>query len=66
VKSRKRWPERRTDEQAKRKGSDEALRHFYRAIELDPNYAAAHGMTARAYVRRTAGGWVKNRAFEVA
>ena len=30
-------------------GNEEALAHFYRAIELDPNFAAAYGMAARCY-----------------
>jgi TolB-like protein len=49
-----------------REGNDEALAHFYRAIELDPNYAAAHGLAARTYLQRNAGGWVTDRAREVA
>lgn len=28
-------------------GSTEALKHFHRAIELDPSYAAAYGLAAR-------------------
>ncbi len=47
-------------------GNDEALAHFCRAIELDPNYAAAYGLAARAYVQRNSGGWVKNREQEFA
>jgi adenylate cyclase len=45
-------------------GNDEALTHFQRAIALDPNYAAAHGLAARTYVQRSAGGWVTDRARE--
>ena len=41
------------------------MSHFYRAIELDPNYAAAYGMAARVYTQRNSGGWMKDRAFEV-
>jgi adenylate cyclase len=40
-----------------REGSSEALRLFYRAIELDPDFAAAHGMAARCYVWRKSNGW---------
>ena len=40
-----------------REGNDEALLHFHRAIELDPNYAAAHGFAARAYIQRKSGWW---------
>src|SRR5262249_36938028 len=41
-----------------REGNDAALGHFYRAVELDTNYAAAHGLAARTYVQRNAAGWV--------
>jgi TolB-like protein/class 3 adenylate cyclase len=40
----------------------EALRLFYRAIELDPNYAAAYGMAAWCHVLRKNYGWVPNNA----
>ena len=36
----------------------EALRLFYRAIELDPNFASAHGLAAWCYVRRRLSGWM--------
>jgi tetratricopeptide (TPR) repeat protein len=49
-----------------REGNDEALAHFYDAIQLDPNYAAAYGMAARVYTQRNSGGWIKDRAYEVA
>ena len=49
-----------------RDGNDDALSHFYRAIQLDPNYAAAYGMAARTYVQRNSGGWFQDRAHEVA
>ena len=49
-----------------REGSDEALRRFNRAIELDPNYAAAYGMAARMYVQRNSGAWLRDRAYDVA
>jgi adenylate cyclase len=49
-----------------REGNDEALAHFHRAIEIDPNYAAAHGLAARTYVQRNAGGWVTDRPHELA
>jgi TolB-like protein/DNA-binding SARP family transcriptional activator/Tfp pilus assembly protein PilF len=38
-------------------GNSEALSHFHSAIELDPNFAAAHGLAARALVQRNSGGW---------
>ena len=44
----------------------EALRLFYRAIELDPNFATAHGMAAWCYLWRRAHGWTTDRAQEIA
>src|SRR5207247_1778623 len=35
-----------------REANDDALRMFYRAIELDPDFASAYGMAARCYVAR--------------
>ena len=49
-----------------REGNDLALAHFYRATEIDPNYAAAHGLAARTYAQRNAGGWVTSRSYAVA
>jgi adenylate cyclase len=49
-----------------KEGNDQGLQHFYKAIQLDSNYAAAYGMAARMYVQRNAGGWVRDRAYEVA
>ena len=49
-----------------REGNEEALSHFYKAIQLDPNYAAAYGMAARAYVQRNAGGWHQDLTYEIA
>jgi TolB-like protein/class 3 adenylate cyclase len=44
----------------------EALTNFYRAIELDPGFAAAYGMASRVYVLRRGGGWMADRKSEVA
>ncbi len=49
-----------------RDGNDAALEHFYRAITLDPNYAAAYGLAARTYVQRNSGGWMSDHAKESA
>jgi TolB-like protein/class 3 adenylate cyclase len=38
----------------------EALKLFYRAIELDPEFASAHGMAAWCYVLRRNYGWRAN------
>jgi len=48
-----------------REGNDNALTSFYRAIELDPNFASAYGMAARSYSQRRASGWVKDRQWEI-
>jgi TolB-like protein/class 3 adenylate cyclase len=49
-----------------RESNEETLSNFYRAIELDPNFASAYGMAARTYVRRKAGGWIMDREREFA
>ena len=48
--------------QCTREANDEALALFYRAIELDPNFASAYGMAARCYLQRKGFGWVTDRA----
>ncbi|MBZ6076994.1 adenylate/guanylate cyclase domain-containing protein [Microvirga puerhi] len=47
-----------------RESNNEALRLFYRAIELDPEFASAYGMAARCYSQRKASGWMIDRAEE--
>jgi TolB-like protein len=49
-----------------REANDEALQMFYRAIELDPDFASAYGMAARCYAQRKTNGWFTDRAQEVA
>jgi len=49
-----------------REGNDNALSHFYRAIELDRTFAPAYGMAARCYVQRKGGNWISDRAHEIA
>jgi TolB-like protein len=49
-----------------KEGNTQALSHFHEAIRLDPNFAAAHGMAARAYVQRNSGGWIADRVHEIA
>src|SRR5712691_5731761 len=44
----------------------DAMRLFYRAIELDPGFASAHGLTAWCYVRRKLSGWMEDPAREMA
>jgi TolB-like protein/class 3 adenylate cyclase len=49
-----------------RQGTDDALRLFYKAIELDPNFPSAFGMAAYCYVWRRANGWMTEPARELA
>jgi TolB-like protein/class 3 adenylate cyclase len=49
-----------------KQSSEEALSNLYRAIQLDPSFAAAYGMAARAHVLRKGSGWVADREAEVA
>ena len=45
--------------QSTKEGNDDALSHLYRAIEIDPTFAAAYGLAARCYARRRYWGeWV--------
>jgi TolB-like protein/DNA-binding SARP family transcriptional activator/Tfp pilus assembly protein PilF len=44
----------------------EALSHLRRAIELDPNFAAAYGMAARCFVQRKAARWMTDPDVEIA
>jgi TolB-like protein/class 3 adenylate cyclase len=41
-----------------RDASDEALRLFYRAIDLDPEFGSAYGMAARCQIWRSANRWI--------
>jgi TolB-like protein/Flp pilus assembly protein TadD len=45
-------------------GNKEALLQFYRAIEIDPNFASAFAMAARTYAQRKAFGWSETRTGE--
>jgi adenylate cyclase len=49
-----------------REGDNEALRLFYRAIELDPDFAVAYGWAAWIFVTRKSNGWMTDRALEIA
>jgi TolB-like protein len=44
--------------------NSEALQMFYKAIELDPDFASAHGMAAWCYAQRKGSGWMQDRAKE--
>jgi TolB-like protein/class 3 adenylate cyclase len=49
-----------------REGDNEALRLFYRAIELDPDFAVAYGWAAWIFINRKTNGWMTDRAQEIA
>ncbi|HKX10917.1 MAG TPA: adenylate/guanylate cyclase domain-containing protein [Stellaceae bacterium] len=49
-----------------REGTSDALRMFCRAIELDPDFASAHGMAAWCYCLRKVSSWMIDRAQEIA
>ncbi|WP_193369606.1 adenylate/guanylate cyclase domain-containing protein [Pelagibius marinus] len=49
-----------------REANREALELFSKAIELDPDFAAAYGMAARCYSMRKASGWVADAEAEIA
>ena len=50
----------------KREANVEALRLFRRAIELDPDFAAAWGMAARCLSQRKVSGWATDHASDIA
>ncbi len=39
---------------------------FHKAIDLDPEFASAHGMAAWCYFWRKVNGWMTDRSLEVA
>jgi TolB-like protein len=47
-----------------RSATDEALRLFYKAIEIDPRFASAYGMAAWCYIWRKLNGWTVDSAQE--
>ena len=49
-----------------REANAAAFACFTRAIALDPNFAAAHGMAARCFSQRKASGWVEDRGEDIA
>jgi TolB-like protein len=53
-------------DQYTRQATDEALQLFYRAIELDPGFASAHGLAAWCYLRRKNYGWMTEPLQELA
>ena len=49
-----------------RDANRDALRYFYRAIEIDPRFAAAYGMAARCLSQRKTANWVEDVDREIA
>ena len=47
-------------------GNDEARRLFYKAIELDPDFASAYGMAAACFVQHKANAWATDRTQDAA
>ena len=45
-------------------GNNEALNLFHRAVELDPDFAAAYGMAAFCYMWRKVSGWMTDQVQE--
>jgi TolB-like protein/class 3 adenylate cyclase/tetratricopeptide (TPR) repeat protein len=46
--------------------TSEALRHYYKAIELDPKFALAHALATTSYSWRKSNGWMTDIASEIA
>ena len=49
-----------------RQANSDALANLYRAIDLDPEFAAAYGLAARCFVQRRACAWVVDRQRDIA
>ena len=49
-----------------RDGNDDALRLFYKAIELDPDFAVAYAMAAMCFMRRKSNSWMLRGGEETA
>jgi TolB-like protein len=51
--------------QRSREANENALRLFYKAIEFDPDFAAAYGMAAWCHAWRKLSGWMTNHLQEI-
>ena len=51
--------------QRNREANENALRLFYKAIEFDPDFAAAYGMAAWCHAWRKLSGWMTDRVQEI-
>ena len=49
-----------------REAISEALKLYYKAIELDPDFASAYGAAARCYIERRSNNWMTDRVKETA
>ncbi len=49
-----------------RSGHNEALKFFYRASEIDPDFARPYALASACYLMRKANGWIGNRKEEIA
>ena len=49
-----------------RDATDKALSQFYRALQIDPDFASAHAMAAWCHFWRKVNGWMTDRSQEVA
>ena len=52
-------------QEGSRRANDDALSQFYKAIELDPNFASPYAMAAWCIFWRKANGWITDRSAEV-
>jgi TolB-like protein/Tfp pilus assembly protein PilF len=52
--------------QETREGHSAALSLFYKAIELDPDFASAYGLAAYCHCHRKTNGWISDHARELA
>jgi TolB-like protein len=48
-----------------REGNDDALRLLHRAVQLDPNFAAAYGLATNCYCWRKASAWMIDSVQEI-
>jgi TolB-like protein len=55
-----------SDKYDSREAADEGLRLFYKAIELDPNFASAYGIAGTYFIVRKVWGWMIDREQETA
>jgi adenylate cyclase len=52
--------------QGTREATDEAQSQFYKALQIDPDFASAHAMAAWCHLWRKVNGWMGDRVQEIA